>query len=212
VVALAASAGPIDFGTVSFGGAEIAIQNQQFVSQGFDIGPLDIASINLYVRGNPADQFTMWLTDSNGPGTTSADVIAQVTVNYPDPALNPTPSQPWLQLVKVPVNMHVAGGFYFIVLSTTDNPANPLEGWWQGNNPFGTGFLVGGGIVSQTPNINSSLAPASRFNLPQELPMAFQIEGPNPVPEPSSIEFLGIPVVGLLFAASRVAGRRKRLG
>jgi hypothetical protein len=70
-------ANSIVFGTVSNHGAELAVQNDQFIAQEFDLtGSLDVSSVKFFLAGSSTDEFEVWITNSLGPGTALSNVIA----------------------------------------------------------------------------------------------------------------------------------------
>ena len=152
--------------------AEIAVFHQQFLAQGFTLtSPVHISTINLQMSGFGVDQFTLWVTNSIGPGTTQANVLLQTNLTFPNTGGGISGAT-----VAAPVDLDLAPGNYFIVLSSAQQ--NFLQGWMLANvalpstvGSVGTWNFTFGG------NLNVAFPPASTFQPIGSRPGAFQLLG-----------------------------------
>jgi len=157
-----------DLPTNSF--AELAVISSQSLAQGFSLtSPVNVSAIKLQMSGFGVDQFTVWLTNSLGPGTTQANVLLQTSATFPDTGGGLNGST-----VSIPVNFSLPPGNYFIVLSS-DQPA-VSQGWLVSTMTLPSTVGTVGVFQSNFPTF-TSFPPASVF-FPIGLglgPAAFQL-------------------------------------
>lgn len=153
-------------------GAEIAVILQQFLAQGFTLtSPVHISTINLQMSGFGVDQFTLWVTNSIGPGTTQANVLLQTNLTFPNTGGGISGAT-----VSAPVDLDLAPGNYFIVLSSTQQ--NFVQGWMLANVVLpSTAGSVGTWSFTSGANLNTAFPPSSIFTPIGPIPGAFQLLG-----------------------------------
>jgi len=150
--------------------AEAAVYNLQVLMQRFTLtSAVNIETLKLSMSGFGVDQFTVWITNAIGPGTTQANVLFQTNLTFPNTGggISGAP-------VSTPVNLTLQPGEYFIVLSSTQ--PNLLQGWLQSNAALpSTVGTVGTWEWSIPPNL--AFPPASVFIGISPRPAAFQLIG-----------------------------------
>jgi hypothetical protein len=103
--------------------AELAVISSQSLAQGFSLTSLvHVSAIKLQMAGFGVDQFTVWLTNSLGPGTSQANVLLQTSATFPNTGGGLNGST-----VSIPVNLSLPPGNYFIVLGS--NQSSVSQGW-----------------------------------------------------------------------------------
>jgi hypothetical protein len=145
---------------------------------------------------------TVYLTDSIGPGTTSADELAQVSVtDLPFVFSTSTPEVVFTGLALP------AGTYYVIEASDAGSPG---AAWGGPASPVET---TAPGVTINSALQASSLAgysPASDFVADSEIQFTFSITG-SPVPEPSTWAMMLLGFVGLGFASYRATRERRSI-
>ena len=150
--------------------AEFAVAISQSIAQGFSLtSPISITELKLQMSGFGSDQFTVWVTNSIGPGTTQANVLFQTTATFPNTGGGTTGST-----ISIPMNLSLPPGDYFIVLSSAQ--PSVLQGWLMSTTtlPSTLGslsdmrFVIFGNVL---------FPPASDFITLGDRPAAFQIFG-----------------------------------
>jgi len=150
--------------------AEFAVAISQSIAQGFSLtSPISITELKLQMSGFGSDQFTVWVTNSIGPGTTQANVLFQTTATFPNTGGGTTGST-----ISIPMNLSLPPEDYFIVLSSTQ--PSVLQGWLMSTTtlPSTLGslsdmrFVIFGNVL---------FPPASEFITLGDRPAAFQIFG-----------------------------------
>ena len=205
VLALMVTASAMAFGegltvgtTYAGTGGVFASAGNNALAQGFLMPNAGLINgFTVYIGPSDNTNYTLWLTDKVGAGTTADDVIFSQTFN--------NPSNLGGQVANVDVNQTVDAGQYYIVLSVNSGSA----AWYFGNLVVGTigdtdQMAVGSGY-------NASFAPASSF-YGYSYPLTFSLFddpvctenncdlgpiGDGKVPEPSSMLLLGSGVVAL---------------
>jgi hypothetical protein len=153
--------------------AEFAVISSQSLAQGFTLtSPVHINTLRLQMSGFGFDQFTLWLTNSIGPGTTPANVLFQTNLTFPNTGGGISGAT-----VSVPVDLDLAPGNYFIVLSSTQTDIG--EGWMLSNTILPSTVGSVGAWESTFPgNNNPAFPPSSIFTvIPAVNPGAFQLLG-----------------------------------
>ena len=149
---------------------EAAVTFLQTLAQKFTLTSLvNIGTIKLQMSGFGVDQFTVWVTNSIGPGTTQANVLFQTNLTFPNTggAIRGT-------TLSVPVDLSLPPGDYFIVLGSTQS--NVLQGWIMSNTILpSTVGSVGGWEFTLTGNSNPAFPPSSIFTPVGIRPGAFQL-------------------------------------
>ncbi len=195
-VASYASASTLTVGTTYSGRGWILVDPTDVLAQPFVMpaaGTID--SLNIYV--DPRGQYTLWLTNHVGAGTTWDNVLFSQT-------LTGTPGD---QTVTVPVGVDVDAGQYYLIMSVQSGYV-----WWA----FGTPTVGTSGTSDQYADgsrLNTGFIPASSF-YGYSYPLTFEIWDdpaaiePNvatvPTPEPTSLALLGSGLLSVGFT------RRKR--
>jgi len=159
-------------------GSEPALTSAQFWSQPFTLtSTVQINALRLQMSGFGTDEFTEWLTDSIGPGTSQSNVLQQAVLQFPN-----TGGGISGQTISIPINETLHPGTYFIVLSSSQTSIS--RGWILsttvlpsavgsvGEKPLTTASYEGG-------STDSSFPPASTFvpNLADFPPFAFEVLG-----------------------------------
>jgi hypothetical protein len=158
-----------------------------FLAQSFSLpSAANITSIVMSLNGRypyGPGQFVLQLTNAIGPNTTSSNVFASVTGTYSDQSL----------MVTVPLPITLAGGTYYIVLSTSTPP--PTQAFWPmyGSSLPGTFGSIGGGF--ETTVANFAFPPASDWHT-MTTPFEFQVNG-SPVPEPATLLLVASGLTGI---------------
>ena len=150
--------------------AEYAVYIAQSIAQGFSLtAPISITELKLQMSGFGSDQFTVWVTNSIGPGTTQANVLLQTTATFPNTGGGTTGST-----ISIPMNLSLPPEDYFIVLSSTQ--PSVLQGWLMSTTTLASTvdslsdmrFVIFGDVL---------FPPASEFITLGDRPAAFQIFG-----------------------------------
>jgi hypothetical protein len=150
--------------------AEFAVAISQSIAQGFSLtSPISITELRLQMSGFGSDQFTVWMTNSIGSGTTQANVLFQTTATFPNTGGGTTGST-----ISIPMNLSLPPEDYFIVLSSTQ--PSVLQGWLMSTTtlPSTLGslsdmrFVIFGNVL---------FPPASEFITLGDRPAAFQVFG-----------------------------------
>ena len=152
---------------------EAAVIPSQSLAQEFTLtSPVHINTVRLQMSGFGFDQFTFWLTNSIGPGTTQANVLFQTNLTFPSTGGGISGAT-----VSVPLDLDLAPGTYFIVLSS--NQTNISQGWLLSNTILPTTVGSVGEWQSTLPgNNNPAFPPSSIFTvIPAVNPGAFQLLG-----------------------------------
>lgn len=149
---------------------ELAVISSQALAQGFTLtSPVHFSEIKLQMSGFGVDQFTVWLTNSIGPGTTQANVLFQTNATFPNTGGGITGST-----VSVTVNLNLPPGDYFIVLSS-DQPS-VSQGWLLATTTLPSTVGSVGDLTFALPS-NALFPPGSLFIPVAFSPAAFQIIG-----------------------------------
>ena len=153
--------------------AEIAVISSQSLAQVFTLtSPVHISTLRLQMSGFGFDQFTLWLTNSIGPGTTPANVLFQTNLTFPNTGGGISGAT-----VSAPIDLDLAPGTYFIVLSSPQT--NISQGWMLSNTILpSTVGSVGAWEATFPGNNNPAFPPSSIFSVITGLnPGAFQLLG-----------------------------------
>ncbi len=152
--------------------AEIAVFFPQTLAQRFTLtSAVHISTIKLQMSGFGVDQFTLWVTNSIGPGTTQANILLQTNLTFPNTGGGISGAT-----VSAPVDLNLAPGNYFIVLSSTQ--PNFLQGWMMSNITLpSTVGSVGAWEFTFPVNNNPAFPPSSIFTPIGARPGAFQLLG-----------------------------------
>jgi hypothetical protein len=151
--------------------AEYAVYIAQSIAQGFSLtAPISTTELKLQMSGFGSDQFTVWVTNSIGPGTTQANVLFQTTATFPNSGGGTTGGT----TISIPMNLSLPPGDYFIVLSSTQ--PSVFQGWLMSTTTLPSTvaslsdvkFVIFGNVL---------FPPASDFITLGERPAAFQIFG-----------------------------------
>jgi len=149
---------------------ELAVIFVQTIVQGFSLtSPISVSTIKLQMSGFGTDQFTVWVTNSIGPGTTQANVLLQTNATFPNTGGGITGST-----VSIPVNLNLPPGDYFIVLSSTQ--PDVAQGWLLATTTLPSTVGSVGDLKFSLPS-NALFPPASIFTAAAFSPAAFQIIG-----------------------------------
>jgi hypothetical protein len=143
----------------------LSFQEHQYLAQQFSIGAGLVTSIELTFQENtgPAFNAVLQLTKRIGPLAGVTDVLAAVALQVP---IGTAPA-----VVSVPLNLHLASGTYYFVLST-NAPVSLNQSWILQGSPVTTG--VGSAYFSQSQNL--ALPHASPF-IAVTPPLAFKVMG-----------------------------------
>lgn len=145
-----------------------AIISVQTVAQEFSLtSPITFSEIKLQMSGFGVDQFTVWVTNSVGPGTTQANVLFQTSATFPNTGGGINGAT-----VSVPVNLSLPPGDYFIVLSS--NQDSVFQGWLLATTTLPSTVGTVGGWIFSLPS-DPLFPPASLFIPVGFSPGAFQI-------------------------------------
>lgn len=149
--------------------AESAVYIFQTMMQRFTLtSPVTIGTIKLQMSGFGVDQFTLWITNSIGPGTTQANVLFQTNLTFPNTGGGINGAT-----VSAPLNLSLQPGNYFIVLSSTQ--PSIFQGWLLANTVLpSTVGTVGTWEFTLVGN-NPAFPPSSTFIPFTPLPGAFQL-------------------------------------
>lgn len=150
--------------------AELAVASYQTLVQRFALtSPVTVSTIKLQMSGFGVDRFTLWVTNSIGPDTTKANVLLCTNLRFPETVGGISGAT-----VSVPVNLKLAKGNYYIVLSSTQTDLH--QGWLSSTTTLPTGIgSVGTWEVTLSPN--QAFPPASTFRRDEPKPGAFQLLG-----------------------------------
>jgi hypothetical protein len=150
--------------------AELAVASYQTLVQRFALtSPVTVSTIKLQMSGFGVDQFTLWVTNSIGPDTTKANVLFCTNLKFPETVGGISGAT-----VSVPVNLKLAKGNYYIVLSSTQTDLH--QGWLSSTTTLpSTIGSVGTWDVTLSPN--EAFPPASIFRRDEPKPGAFQLLG-----------------------------------
>lgn len=151
--------------------AEFAVFISQSIAQPFSLtSSISITELKLQMSGFGSDQFTVWVTNSIGPGTTQANLLFQTTATFPNTGGGTTGST-----ISIPMNLSLPPGDYFIVLSSTQPSVH--QGWLVSTTTLPS--TVGSVSVDMKFVIfgNVLFPPASEFITLGLRPAAFQIFG-----------------------------------
>ena len=150
--------------------AELAVGSYQTLVQRFALtAPVTISTINLQMSGFGVDQFTLWVTNSIGPDTTKTNVLLCTNLTFPETVGGISGAT-----VSVPVNLKLAKGNYYIVLSSTQTDLH--QGWLSSTTTLPSMIgSVGTWDVALSPN--RAFPPASTFKRDEPKPGAFQLLG-----------------------------------
>jgi len=154
---------------------EFAIASYQFIAQQFTLTQaVQVTTINLQMSGFGTDQFTVWVTNSIGPGTTLSNVLLQKNLTFPNTGggING-------QTVSAATNLSLNPGTYFLIVSATQTLVT--QGWITSTTvlPSTVGSVSDQAFstFSSRGSTNTLFPPASIFSTPAEFRTAFQIFG-----------------------------------
>lgn len=175
---------------------------------------LSVTAENMRLVSVPSS--TAWLTNSIGPGTTAANVIASSTFSYNFP-LDVT-ADPFLGSLTFFANsdLDLSAGTYYFFISSVPDPGYAL---WGGGGPLGPVTLAPGvsnfasfwvatqfgcpPVPPSTVCSNYAFPPASAWFAPSSDPMVpFEVDA-SPVAEPPGIALLMGGLLTLIALRSR---------
>ena len=150
--------------------AELAVGSFQTLVQRFTLtAAVTISTIKLQMSGFGEEQFTLWVTNRIGPGSTQANVLLQTNLTFPN-----TGGGIRGATVSTPVNLNLAPGKYILVLSSTQVDLH--QGWLisTATLPDTAGSAAALHFVLSG---NQAFPPASTFKPAEPKPGAFQLLG-----------------------------------
>jgi hypothetical protein len=122
---------PILLGTNLTENSAPAVASYQFIAQRFSLTEaIHVSSINVQMAGFGTDQFTLWLTNAVGPGTTAANVLVEKTATFPNTGgAQNNRGKP----ISVSADLLLNPGVYYLVTSSMQS-GSINEGWFL--SPF----------------------------------------------------------------------------
>jgi CHAP domain len=154
------------------------IGSYQFLAQQFVVTtPIQVNYISLPIEdfgGVGGGQLTVWLTNSIGPGTSSANVLFQGSASLPSAGGT-------IETISLSTNFLLAPGTYYLVLSSPISP--PQAGGWLDSTELladTAGSATSGIFSTDAPGgvLDANFPPASDFvSIGLSNPFAFQIFG-----------------------------------
>jgi hypothetical protein len=186
--------------TTSGSGAEYMVGCCCFLEQAFTLtSAVQVTNIAVQMSGFGTDLFTLWLTNAIGPGTTTANVLFQTPLTFPNTGGGVTGST-----VSIATNLFLSPGSYFLVENSAQ--MSVAQGWLNTFTTiptlFGSVGSAGDSCCASGSSTNTSFPPGSTFSSPVLLPLAFQISG-APVPEPGTLVMFGSGFLGLVAVLRR---------
>jgi hypothetical protein len=139
-------------GNFSLGGSQVV----QVVATQFSItATTQVSSINLDISGLGQGQFTLWLTNSIGPGAGQSNVLLQSTVAFPNS----------VGAVPVGIDLLLNPGTYSIVFSSSQT--QPAQKWVVATTVLSSplGSVSGQLLDSDEASVNSTFPPSSVFQV-----------------------------------------------
>lgn len=154
--------------------------------------------------GTPGDQYTAYLTNKIGAGTTAANQVANPVTNFAAPFDAPVPGTPALLFSGLTLG---PGTYYLVIQSLNNSPSGLLWESKAGLAPtFGAG--VSGGNFSRALSdgsvgqLNGAFAPASDFPLMDiggsvMYAVTGEAAANDGVPEPASRALAGLGLIAI---------------
>ena len=170
LTALSASADSTLVGTSDPGNIGGAVSSSQAIAQPFTLTTAaKITSVNVlfvpFLGGSSA--ITLQLTNSIGPGTTAANVLAQQVFS-----LSGLPDQG--QYFSMPINTTVNAGTYYLVFSSSDPAKDNGTDYASSTLPSSDGS-AGFALASTSP---APFVASSNFTtIPADVPITFNVQG-----------------------------------